>query len=161
MIGGVCAGIADHFNTDVTWIRVGFVVAAAATLGSVVALYLVLWIVIPKRPVDLFTNPHVDYRADQRTAAPLKVKRDGNGRIIGGAIMVLIGLIFLVNEFFYLPQWLSFRYLWPLIIIIPGIVLLINGSSSPGPNYVSQDQPQKDAGTDQSTTTNPSDQSQL
>ncbi len=45
---GVCGGIADYFNVDVTWIRLGFV---AATLigGPGILLYLIGAIVIPRR----------------------------------------------------------------------------------------------------------------
>lgn len=49
MIGGVCAGIAEHFGWSITATRVVYVLASvlsAAFPGIIV--YLVLWIVLPK-----------------------------------------------------------------------------------------------------------------
>ena len=49
MIGGVCAGLADYLNTDVTLIRLLFVfLALSGTAG--LWIYLVMWLVVPARP---------------------------------------------------------------------------------------------------------------
>ncbi|WP_461218769.1 PspC domain-containing protein [Lapidilactobacillus salsurivasis] len=50
-IAGVCSGLADYFNIDVTLIRVIFAVLALGW-GSTIALYIILWIVIPEEPRD-------------------------------------------------------------------------------------------------------------
>ena len=47
MIGGVASGLADNFNIDPTWVRVGFVVFTLFG-GSGIPLYLILWAVIPR-----------------------------------------------------------------------------------------------------------------
>ena len=50
MIGGVCAGIAEHFGWSVTGTRVAYTlisVLSAAFPGIIV--YIVLWIVLPRR----------------------------------------------------------------------------------------------------------------
>ncbi len=49
MLGGVCAGFAEHFGWSVTGTRVAYVllsVLSAAFPGIVV--YLVLWLVLPR-----------------------------------------------------------------------------------------------------------------
>lgn len=48
LLFGVCGGIAEYFNVDVTWVRLAFV---AATLigGPGILLYLIGGIVIPRR----------------------------------------------------------------------------------------------------------------
>ena len=49
MIGGVCAGIAEHFGWSVTGTRVAYVILSllsAAFPGIIV--YLFLWLVLPK-----------------------------------------------------------------------------------------------------------------
>jgi phage shock protein C len=49
MIGGVCAGIAEHFGWSVTGTRVGYVllsVISAAFPGILV--YQILWLVLPQ-----------------------------------------------------------------------------------------------------------------
>jgi phage shock protein PspC (stress-responsive transcriptional regulator) len=50
MIGGVCAGIAEHFGWSVTGTRVAYVlvsILSAAFPGILV--YLILWLVLPRR----------------------------------------------------------------------------------------------------------------
>lgn len=53
-VSGVCAGIADYFNIDVTWVRVGAVVGLFATgFWPVVIGYIIAAVVIPERPVSV------------------------------------------------------------------------------------------------------------
>jgi phage shock protein PspC (stress-responsive transcriptional regulator) len=50
MIGGVCAGIAEHFGWSITGTRVAYVlisILSAAFPGILV--YLILWLVLPRR----------------------------------------------------------------------------------------------------------------
>jgi phage shock protein C len=46
MVAGVCGGLAEYFNVDVTLIRVLFVVLAVLG-GSGLVLYLAMWIIVP------------------------------------------------------------------------------------------------------------------
>lgn len=46
-IAGVCAGLADYFDMDVTLMRVLFVVAAFVTGGFGILLYIILAIILP------------------------------------------------------------------------------------------------------------------
>src|ERR1700755_1738804 len=46
VLGGVAAGLARHLNVPVIWVRVAFVVAAAAS-GLGIAMYIGLWLVVP------------------------------------------------------------------------------------------------------------------
>ena len=48
MIAGVCAGIADYFGWDPTLVRIGYIF----TVFSGVIAYLILWMVIPKQPIN-------------------------------------------------------------------------------------------------------------
>lgn len=47
-IGGVCAGLADYFNVDVTIIRIIWLVALLC-YGTGLLLYIVLWIAVPRQ----------------------------------------------------------------------------------------------------------------
>ena len=49
MIAGVCSGIADYFGWDVTLERTLYVLATFFTAFSGGIVYLVLWVVMPKR----------------------------------------------------------------------------------------------------------------
>jgi phage shock protein PspC (stress-responsive transcriptional regulator) len=46
-IAGVCLGLADYFDIDVTLVRVLFVVLALASGGVVAVAYVILWLVAP------------------------------------------------------------------------------------------------------------------
>lgn len=61
-IGGVCAGLAEYFDMDVTIVRLLFVLTVII-MGVGVLPYVVLWIVLPKRPYPYrnFNDPTVDY----------------------------------------------------------------------------------------------------
>ncbi len=45
-IAGVCTGLAEYFNLDVTLVRVLFIVLTLA-FGSAALAYLILWLVAP------------------------------------------------------------------------------------------------------------------
>lgn len=51
VFGGVCGGIGDFFNIDPVIIRVIFV-AAMLLFGSGGGLYFILWLIIPKAPLE-------------------------------------------------------------------------------------------------------------
>jgi phage shock protein PspC (stress-responsive transcriptional regulator) len=51
-IGGVCAGLADYFDLDVTIIRVVWVLLVLCG-GTGLVLYLVLWLVLPLAPAGV------------------------------------------------------------------------------------------------------------
>jgi phage shock protein C len=47
MLGGVAAGLAQYFNTDVNVIRLLMVLAAFFTGGAFLAVYIALWLLLP------------------------------------------------------------------------------------------------------------------
>lgn len=50
-IAGVCAGLADYFEVDVTLVRLAFVFTVIAGFSGILA-YLILWVVVPAKRVD-------------------------------------------------------------------------------------------------------------
>jgi phage shock protein PspC (stress-responsive transcriptional regulator) len=52
MIGGICGGLADYFDMDVSLLRLLFVAFTLLTaLLPFVIFYIVAWIVVPPEPV--------------------------------------------------------------------------------------------------------------
>jgi phage shock protein PspC (stress-responsive transcriptional regulator) len=47
MLAGVCAGVADYFDMDVTLVRVIVAVVSVITGGAGVLAYLAAWLIIP------------------------------------------------------------------------------------------------------------------
>lgn len=137
MIAGVCSGLADYFDIDVTWIRIAFVVAVMAGASGLLA-YIVLWIAVPKKPyMPDYGQFNADYKVYDRAnpnnpvpGAPFQAKKpgNGNGRLIAGAIFVFLGTFFLLNEFDLIPDWLEFHKLWPVILIGMGIFTLVRSA---------------------------------
>ena len=53
MVGGVCAGLADYFDLDISLVRLIFVGAALLTaILPMVLFYLIAWLVIPVQPKE-------------------------------------------------------------------------------------------------------------
>jgi len=70
--------------------------------------YIIAWIIIPR-------NPELE-------AEIVTSERSELNRLLPGLALILLGLIFLLNN---LIPWFRFRYLWPLILIVLGIFILI------------------------------------
>lgn len=48
MVGGVCAGVAEKYNLEVSLVRVATAIAALSAIGSwVIPLYIIGWAVLP------------------------------------------------------------------------------------------------------------------
>ena len=127
VIAGVASGIGEHLNVDPTLVRVGFILAVFAGLSGVL-IYIILWIVIPTKPFYLNT----DYQVNNDKPFPSSVyeprpapSKQNNGRFIAGIVLIALGLIFLGRELNIIPYWMTIHRLWPLALIIPGILILM------------------------------------
>jgi phage shock protein PspC (stress-responsive transcriptional regulator) len=133
MIAGVCSGLADYFDIDVTWVRIAFVVAVIAGASGILA-YIILWIAVPKKPyIPDFgqfnagtTVNSMSGNISQAFDNPKKKDR-GNFRLIAGVIFIFFGLIFLMDELDLIPDWMDFENLWPLILVGMGLYILSAG----------------------------------
>lgn len=47
ILGGVCAGIAAYLDVDPVWVRLATVILAFMSLGTIIVLYVVLWLIVP------------------------------------------------------------------------------------------------------------------
>lgn len=106
MIAGVAGGVAEYLDIEPVIIRL--IWAFAAFSGGVGALaYIIGIMVIPKRPVG---EPRVTIegsaRQPNRTA---------------GIIMVLVGLVFLLNNFLPSIPW---GLIWPVALVAVGVYYL-------------------------------------
>lgn len=122
-IFGVCAGLAEYFDMDVTLVRVIFVVLIFATGGGMILLYLVLALVLPSD--DSKINQPIDQKVE---ILGEEVKTNQNilrMRDFFGIGMILLGIWLLLIQFF--PQLFSFRwdYVWPIILVLVGILIII------------------------------------
>ena len=140
MIAGVCAGLADYLDIDVTWIRIAFVVAVLAGFSGLLA-YIILWIAVPPRPFNpdfnkfntdyrvyedkgFSNNPTNSYNSSPQSTPYVASQKNEKGKVIIGLLLIAFGGIFLLDEFNIIPYWFNFGKLWPLVFIIPGIIMI-------------------------------------
>ena len=62
-----------------------------------------------------------DAQAGSGPARRRRRRRRGDGALVGGTTLILIGSIFLVDQF----GWFEFRELWPVILIGIGLVMIV------------------------------------
>ena len=107
MIAGICGGLGEYLSVDPTIIRV---VAVLLIIPDGIGLlaYIIGWVIIPRRP-----------EMEAEVVAP---ERSERSRLLPGLALILIGLVFLLNN---LIPWFDIGYLWPLILIVLGVALLL------------------------------------
>jgi phage shock protein C len=52
-LGGVCGGLGEYFEKDSTLVRVIFLLIILFSFGFGVLAYLLMWLVIPRKPAGL------------------------------------------------------------------------------------------------------------
>ena len=133
VIAGVCAGLADYFSIDVTIVRLLFVLTLIYHGGGTLV-YIVLWIVMPKR-MGVFNDPTVDYTVHNENAPfqSFKTKRSfkNNKDVaqIGGTVLILLGVFFLLDQLNIIPYWFDFEKFWPVILVVIGLALIFKSKT--------------------------------
>jgi phage shock protein PspC (stress-responsive transcriptional regulator) len=112
-IGGVCGGIGEYFNVDPTFVRIIAVLLFFAKGVGLLA-YIVGWIIIPQRPLAESEDSTPEEPPGEQTYSPWT-------KYLPGAILILIGVLFLAHDYYW---WWSFEDFWPVLLIIVGIVVL-------------------------------------
>lgn len=132
VIAGVCAGLADYFNIDISLMRVLFFVAMlCGSFGF--WMYVILWIVVPEENI---LGPGANEQSRSQSSydetiditpkeedEPNNEKKTVNGAMIASLILIFIGLVALINNFTSLT-WIW--KLWPVPLIMIGVVILMN-----------------------------------
>lgn len=143
MIWGVCGGLAEYFGIDPTIVRTIAVLLAFASGAGILA-YIILAIVVPlensqvTEPKDVIKE---NVEEMKETASKLGreirstfVSKEGRSeerakgrrrrRNTVGIFLVVIGILFLLASFDLL-WWLRWSYLWPLILIAIGLMIIL------------------------------------
>ncbi len=140
MIGGVCGGLGKYFGIDPTLVRLIFVLLAVFGGGGV-AIYIILWIVIPLEGRAPATSQEMVQQNAQDLADRAKEFGRGFERGINdpahpsarnsgmwfGVILVLLGIVFLVENLFHF----NLGQFWPVILILIGVVMLLSVMRKP------------------------------
>lgn len=123
-LGGVCGGIAEYFDVDVTIIRLLFVLLFFMA-GTGFLFYLIAWIIIPENPYQINEQ---DYKSNSNGdnpsmgKKPNQVNKKRNNAEIFGWILIGFGALFLIKVFI---PWLSFNVFWPIVLIVLGLAIIM------------------------------------
>lgn len=125
VIGGVCGGLGEYFDIDPNFIRV-IAVFMFLAYGTGLLAYLLAWIIIPRRPLDVETPvpPRTGYRYS------------GWQRYLPGVALIALGVILLMREIWW---WLDWSEILPIMLILIGIAIIAhygrskNEESAAGP----------------------------
>lgn len=141
MVGGVCSGLGAHLGIDTHLVRILFVILAVAP-GIGVPLYLVLWLVLPEESGTSSSSSdqgvrHASEDAARRSrAAPC----ESRGRtlpthsvsLLIGTLLLALGTAFLLRNLGVAwVQWITSEWVWPMLIILLGLVFLMRWIRDP------------------------------
>lgn len=123
-IAGVCAGLAEYIGTDVTLVRLIFIVLALVTGGGFIIVYILMAIVMPSAEVKASTEG-MDINQNIQTLADDMRTDESQNRVRNfiGLGLVLLGAWLFFGQLF--PGWLdrSWSYVWPTLLILLGIFI--------------------------------------
>jgi len=132
ILGGVCSGLAEYLNTNVTLVRLLFIFIFAFTSGAILLLYIFLWIVLPQKN-QASANSNLSSAGDfadrvhqvaQEAADLVKQHRQSTVQLVGIGLVVLGVIIFLQTLDLAVFYWIRVTA-WPSFLIILGIYLVI------------------------------------
>ena len=122
VIGGVCSGLAEFFGLDVALVRIAFVIAFMfASFGF--WLYIILWIVLPVEGQQSTVNSQQSESVSESVSVSKSESKEKS--VLSGSFVILIGLLFLINNFIPI-NWVW--KLWPLILVAIGVVMIVTSS---------------------------------
>jgi len=139
VIAGVCGGLGEYFDVDPVIIRLIFVVITVLGGAGILA-YIIMWIIVPesgqksyaesiKKDIDDKNNNKTEKsQTGEKIAKEVKeavAKRKNDGPYLIGAILIMLGVIFLAQNFF---TFIDFSKLWPIILVVIGLGVLLSSS---------------------------------
>lgn len=135
VIAGVCSGFAEYFGIDAVIVRIIAIIIALS--GTGILAYIIAAFIMPgeesvhssgqewKSQADKSTEDFIrDQERDKNEwAEPPKYNAE-KSKLVIGAILVGLGIMFLVNQF--IPN-IDFKILVPLVLIGIGGVIIFKG----------------------------------
>ena len=138
---GVCGGLAKYFDLDASLFRVLFVLLSLAN-GLGIIVYLAMAILVPLEPGEpamVNRNEKIkEFAAEvgQKTRALAEEMNINHGKKIKsrnaiGIVIIVIGVILLLKQVApFMIDWINWRLIWPVLIILLGVYLVFMKSKS-------------------------------
>ena len=126
MLAGVAAGMAEYFEIDPVFVRLGWVILGLSGIGII--LYIALALITPEgtatqTPDESDVSPEDDLEEDSPSTRSNKDQL-GHRRAVIAAILIGAGAIALLDNLDFLP-WRLWDDLWPVALIAVGVFLLL------------------------------------
>jgi len=147
MISGVAGGLAERLDVDPSIVRVIWVLLVLPTGFLALLAYVVMAIVVPEEPpvgaslaetaaatpaageaageaptAPAWSDARAQRRAEREARRAARRAEGGNGAVVLGGILVVVGALFLARQF--LPE-LDFDLLWPVALMVIGVALVL------------------------------------
>ena len=130
MLTGVSGGLAEYFEIDPVFVRIGWAVLVFVTAGLALLLYIGMVIIMPKAddgddgsPVDEEEGVPSNAELSPPPAPRPRIDR-ARRRGVMGIFLIVVGALFLVSNFGWF-WWFSWSTLWPVILIGLGLAILL------------------------------------
>ncbi len=130
VIAGVAGGLGEYFDIDPTLIRMVFILITIFG-GSGVIIYLALWLIIPPYRQARFSENGLEGDIQKVRDKTMRIRNEirfsshrPSARIWWGILITVAGFLFLFNNFGFFTIF-DFTKIWPLILIIFGVIILL------------------------------------
>jgi phage shock protein C len=124
VLGGVCQGFAHYLKTDITLVRVVFVILFFTPVPILIA-YFILWAVLPKHDAILETDILDNQNQFNNKSTSIMSNQSRNGNMVGGLVLIILGAVFSFKTFFDINLFSYMKNLWPLILIGLGVWIIV------------------------------------
>lgn len=122
VIAGICGGLGEYFDIDPTIFRIIFVIVAVAG-GVSILIYILGMFIIPEEPgakIQSDTDKPESHKTEAVESTVKKTNRNSSNAT-GGVILILVGVLFLLNNLLNINVWGNF---WPLILVVVGLSIM-------------------------------------
>ncbi|QJD79961.1 PspC domain-containing protein [Spirosoma rhododendri] len=119
VVGGVAAGLAHYFGINRTVVRLLFLIGIPLPGFPSLLIYGILWIVMPQQPQGMSVHSSTLYANPLFSMNPYNPNQPNtqNRSLIGGAILIVLGVLFLIDRYFDI----DLGDLFPFILIALGL----------------------------------------
>lgn len=131
-LGGVAQGLSEYFNIDLTLVRILFVILFFTPVPSFLT-YLILWAILPEKE-SYGSETFIDNSINQPSNFSIMSQQSKNGNLVGGAVLIILGIIFSFRTFFDINLFSYLGKLWPLILVGLGVWMIVRDKPS-GNNF--------------------------
>ncbi|CAN5772755.1 hypothetical protein BH24CHL6_BH24CHL6_14250 [soil metagenome] len=145
VLAGVAGGMAETYDMDPSLVRVVWALLILFTGGVFLILYVIMALVVPlgaaevmgahesdfseasnasdggTETTEMGYAPAPPYAGPPTRRQPARGRGDNSGPLILGALLIIIGGLFLLQQFFPI----DIGRLWPLAVIAVGVLLIV------------------------------------